>query len=179
MRHLNGSKLYSLFILLTILAVGLATLLNTKREETVQREVQERSPYHQPVVSFGVACTSELSFPGSQIRFNLWITHPPGRRDVVDEAVRHLIRSGPAREAWSEATISEYNIVSTRCFKSWQEQYGELKSGLRSRAESLLEQPNNPTDADLRQAILRTLFERMGTEEEALELFPHEALKRP
>lgn len=170
--RLNGQTLYGLIILIVIASIALTTSVSQWQKRRAQQEALQNSRYWQPQESFGVWCTSEVDVRQPAIPFNFWIQHPPGNREVLDETIRQLGRSGIELEPWPEEVIRGYVILETHCANSWSDVYQVSNSTRRREIHAFLRNPEQPSEADLRQAILRAAYERMGTAEKALELFP-------
>lgn len=171
MQRRAGDRLYGLLILTILMLVALSvTFVNRQRREA-QEAVVKQSLYGQPWEAFGVWCASELNLQQPHIPFTVEIEHPPGDREILDETIRKLVRTGATPQPWPENALDRYLILRTRCKASWAEVY-ELKRSERRKIEARLHNPQQPDEADYRQAILREEFEYSGTADAALEWFP-------
>lgn len=172
MKKFTFQRFYPLLIVIMLISVWLANRWSDTQTEQAARSALQNSVYWEPHEYFGVWCQSDLNLGNPRIPFNYTLYHPPGDRKLVMETVRRLVRTGAKPQPWPEESLYRFAILRTKCLRSWKELYDGISWTKRSEAASLLEHPDNPTEADYRQALIRVAYEEMGTVDAALEWYP-------
>lgn len=171
MKRFTFHKLYPVLMILVLVGVWLVNGMNEKHTEQAAKSALQNSIYFQPWAAYGVWCQSELDLQNPRVPFTFDLGHPPGDRELVNETVRRLVRTG-ATQPWPEASIQRFRILRTVCVDSWSELYGKLSFTGQGKAAAFLHDPAHPTEEDYRQAIIHATYDEMGTTDAALEWFP-------
>lgn len=172
MKKVTIKTLYPLIIVLVVITVGVAQRIAQHQTQDAALKRLMASPYWEPWENHGVYCQSELDLQDPRIPFTYSIIHPPGDRELVNETVRRLVRTGAKPQPWPEASLYRFQILRTTCYESWTAVYGKLRLENRRKVDALLEGMEHPTEADYRKAILQCGYEDMGTVDAALEWYP-------
>lgn len=159
----KSNRKYGLLILGTIITISLLVSLgewNQKRIITAALENPD-NPLRTAWAWHGVICRSEISLADPQVPFNVGILHPPERtRDGVTAAIQELPERNntPQKVPWAEERIEKYLIIGTQCHDSWTAAYKKWNSFYRGPIDELLPKDRVATEAEIREAILRSQY---------------------
>lgn len=172
MKRISYKRIYPLLILLALIGVGMFQRMAYQFREEFRLAELKASPYWEPSTGHGVYCYSEVDLADPRIPFTVGFSHPPGDRELVNETVRHLLRTGAKPQPWPEEQIQRFRIVRTVCMDRWEEIPQKLILKRQQAISALLEGIEHPTESDYRDAVLRSEYTKMGTVDAALEWFP-------
>ncbi len=182
-----STKTYGVLVLIILVFGALIAMIDSRasRPQPIQTPPAIRATptplpeWWEPKARFGVFCQSQadLRIPGRGIANLIQIAHPPVDRATIMEIVPQL-QLMPDGTPITAELLARMRIKVTHCFTSWQEIYDRMEDiFVKMNVISRLENPENPTEADLRQAYLTARYAQTGTPEaveRALQIYPLE-----
>jgi hypothetical protein len=183
-----GNAAYGLIVLALLALVGLAAWGSSQsRASTAPTLATLPTPtraaimpeWWEPKEVRGVFCLSEadMRLPDIGIANRIRLAHPPVDRATLNEII-------PQIQLWQEGVaitpemMARMRITSTKCMDDWRSVVDSLQNPLFiARVRDHLENPDNPTASDLRQAYLTDRYTQTGPPgavEIALDYYPVE-----
>lgn len=191
LRQRLGNAAYGLVVLALLIVVGIASSgnINPFRMSINSMIAKFRDPkpsaamseWWEPKQISGVICISEadMRLPNIGIANRFLLAHPPVDRATLNELI-------PQIQLWQKGMavtpemMTRLRITSTECLEDWPTAYNAIDNvGLLLLLRSRMENPDNPTNADLHQAYLTHRYTQTGPPgavEIALEYYPVEPI---